>query len=334
MFELRDLGKIMQQEYAVLVEKRMKEILLSEYNAKNLIFESEKYGNINVHEMNEEQLSHAICLVNAELSTDLDKTLLRLLKLRLVAVRKKQLEDQKKEEKRLLTKYEEGDLKWMDYYAFMPIQDLPDAIIQRNLASLDTKRWEKYYAHDKGIWRTILNKEIKKRKQKKQIEDRLWPSSEGPIKVTEMNVSHIRNCLDRFAKGKPTKFNYEWTKIFNIELARRKKVEAEKKETERKEKEFRGKIWEAYKRKSLSVQVEIDSVYVNIHIQELTDKQIEKCLDSFSDKLICDILKAERESRRDLRAAQEKEFNEFYSTFMSHENAMIDVFKELFKHSF
>ena len=207
------------------IENMKIEHLISNFNSKNLIFITHTNEGKNVHDMDIIELKEAIRLVEEELSTKLDKTLLKLLDIRLEELIKEEKAVKSRIRKNLIERYKKETLKWMDRPEYMIIQTIPTGLLKRNLESLKEEGlWDKYCDGFIDPWVEIVEMELKVREQETQMKEQMWPSSEGPIHVSSMNRSHINNCINRLKRDNKS-FSKKWLRIFYTELARREEEE-------------------------------------------------------------------------------------------------------------
>lgn len=196
------------------------EHLISNFNSKNLIFTTRTTEGKNVHDMNIIELKEAIKLVEEELSTKLDKTLLKLLNIRLEKLIEEEKAIKSRIRKNLIERYKKETLKWMDRSEYMIIQTISTGLLKRNLEGLKKGLWDKYCDGFIDPWVEIVEMELKVREQETQMKEQMWPSSKGPIHVSNMDRSHINNCINRLKRDNKN-FSKKWLRIFYAELARR-----------------------------------------------------------------------------------------------------------------
>ena len=290
--------------YELKQEKRKIEYLISAFNAKELTFETDQFGEQNVHEMDMNTLETVLAIALSKEDSDFDRVFIKLLKIRLDELIKEKVE----QKSYLMEAYKEGNLRWMDNPFCKLISEMNIGLLNNNLSRLREGYYKKECKGLEDTWIWILEKELKT-KQAKKMESKMWLSSDGPIHVEKMNKSHIKNCIQRLEKTtKKGFFELNWLGIFYKELKRRKDVEEtvrlqeaqKRQEVIRREEEkqrkiaFTDKVWEAYKNRNLIVEITGDSPAI---VQELSVKQLNYGIKEFTDDTMIAILRKELETR-------------------------------------
>ena len=288
-----------------LQEKREIERLISLYNAQELFIKDENSDIINFHKASIEALKFAIIAAQGCIKTDLNDVFIKLLNIRLNRL----IEIQEESAKRLRKLYENGELKWMDDPFNKLISEMNIGLLNNNLTRLREGYYKKECKGLDGTWIRILEKELKTKKQAKEMESKMWPSSNGPIHVEKMSGTHINNCMQRLDnKTKKGSFEFNWLGIFYDELKRRRSIEEtimlqeerNRQELIRREEEkqrkiaFAAKVWEAYKNRDLIVEITGDNPTI---VQELSVKQLNYGIREFKDDTMIAILRKELETR-------------------------------------
>ena len=288
-----------------LQEKRRIEYLISAFNVKKLTFETDQLGEQNVHEMDMNTLETVLAIVLSKEDSDFDRVFIKLLKIRLDELIKEKV----RQKSYLMEAYKEGNLRWMDDPFNKLISEMNIGLLNNNL----TRLREGYYKKEcKGLddtWIWILEKELKTKEQAKEMESKMWPSSDGPIHVEKMSGTHINNCIQRLEnKTKKGFFEHRWLVIFYTELTRRRSIEEtirlqeaqKRQEIIRREEErqrkiaFADKVWKAYNNRDLIVEIYGDEDAI---VQDLSVKQLNYGIKEFTDDTMIAILGEELKTR-------------------------------------
>ena len=289
-----------------LQEKRRIEYLISAFNVKKLIFETDQLGEQNVHEMDMNTLETVLAIALSKEDSDFDRVFIKLLKIRLDELIKEKV----RQKSYLMEAYKEGNLRWMDNPFCKLISEMNIGLLNNNLTRLREGYYKKECKGLEDTWIWILEKELKSKKQAEAMKSKMWPSSDGPMHIEKMSGTHIKNCIQRLEnKTKKGFFELNWLGIFYKELKRRKSVketirlqEAQKRQEvirreaeERQRKiDFAAKVWKAYKNRDLTVEITGSETKL---VQDLSVKQLNYGIREFTDDTMIAILGEELKTR-------------------------------------